>query len=342
MRIALTTPIDDPARAGDVFAELEAAGYDTAFSFESKHDPFLPLAVAAGATTNLRLGTAVAIGFARNPMVLANIGNDLQLISQGRFVLGLGSQIKPHIEKRFSETWSRPAPRMAEMVRALHAIWDSWEHTTPLRFEGEFYRHTIMTPAFDPGPNPYGRPPVFIGGFGPHMVRVAGEVADGLIVHPFTTPSSMQQMTLPALDAGLAASGRSRSDVEIVWVTMVVTWDHQARDAENQRDAALRSAKSQLAFYGSTPAYAPVLEIEGWGDLHVELNRMSKQGRWDEMTDLITDEMVDALTVMGPRDTLADRLITRVAGVTDSVGLVNSRNHDPRHWADVVADLRAR
>ena len=329
-------PVDDPANAGRLFADLESAGYDTVFSFESSHDPFLPLAVAAGSTKRLRLGTAVAIAFARNPMVLANIGNDLQLITEGRFVLGLGSQIRPHIERRFSEHWSRPAARMREMVGALHAIWDSWEHTTPLRFEGEFYRHTLMTPAFDPGPNRFGRPPVFVGGFGPAMVGVAGEVADGFIVHPFTTRRSMEQITLPALDAGLTRAGRTRSDVEIVWVTMVVSWS-----TDEEREQALLMAKGQVAFYGSTPAYKPTLDIEGWGDLHPELNRLSKEGRWLDMCELITDEMLEALTVMGPRDKLAELLRARVGGVTDSIGLVNSRQHDPGHWSDVVARLRA-
>jgi alkanesulfonate monooxygenase SsuD/methylene tetrahydromethanopterin reductase-like flavin-dependent oxidoreductase (luciferase family) len=160
MHIATTVPTDDPARAGDVFSRLERIGYDTAFSFEAKHDPFLPLALASQATSTLRLGTAVAIAFARNPMVLANVGYDLQQMSGGRFALGLGSQIRPHIQNRFSETWSRPAARMRELVSAVRAIWDAWDGGSKLHFEGEFYRHTLMTPAFDPGPNPYGPPPV--------------------------------------------------------------------------------------------------------------------------------------------------------------------------------------
>jgi len=334
MRIALTTPLNDPSAAGDLFAALEEVGYDSAFTFESSHDAFLPLAAAAARTSRLRLGTAVAIGFARNPMVLAQTANDLQLMTSGRFVLGIGSQIRPHIEKRFSETWSRPAARMAEMVRAVHAIWDAWERSEPLRFEGEFYRHTLMTPAFAPGPNPHGRPPIFVGGFGPAMLRVAGEVADGLIVHPFTPRRSMEQRTLPALDEGLARSGRTRADFEILWVTMVVTWENAA-----QREEALLSAKGQLAFYGSTPAYLPTLEAEGWGELHPELNRLSKEGRWLDMCGLIDDEMVERLCVVGARDEIAPKLAARVGGVTESVGIVNSRHHDPTHWADIVAAL---
>jgi probable F420-dependent oxidoreductase len=336
MRISLTMPVEDPRRAASLFGEIETAGFDAAYTFESSHDPFIPVAAAAGGTHRMNLGTAVAIGFARNPMVLANLGYDLQVLTEGRFVLGIGSQIRPHIEKRFSETWSRPAARMAEMVRAIRAIWAAWEGEGPLDFRGEFYRHTLMTPAFDPGPNPFGPPPIMVGGFGPRMVAVAGEVADGLIVHPFTSRHSMEQLTLPALDAGLEAAGRTRGDVEVLWVTMVVTWEDDAGYEEAQI-----SARQQLAFYGSTPAYRPVLDVHGWGDLQPELNRLSKQGRWDTMTELIPAEMVEALAVVAPRREVAARLAERVDGITDSVGLVNNRNPDPDHFADIVADLRA-
>jgi probable F420-dependent oxidoreductase len=335
VQLATTVPTQDPRRAGDVFAELEAIGYDTAFSFESKHDPFLPLALAAARTTTLRLGTAVAIGFARNPMVLANVAYDLQLLSEGRFVLGLGSQVRPHIERRFSETWSRPAARMRELVLAIRAIWSRWQGTADLRFEGEFYRHTLMTPAFDPGPNEFGPPPVFIGGFGPRMIEVAGEVADGLIVHPFNSRRSLQELVVPALERGRRRGGRAEADVEIVWVQMVVTWD-----TPDEREVALRSAREQLAFYGSTPAYAPVLALHGYGDLHPELNRLSKAGEWSAMSALIPDELLEDLTVVGPRSTIAAKLAARSAGVTESVSLVNNRNPDDRHFADIVAELR--
>lgn len=337
MRIAITVPTQDPRASGATFAALEAAGYDTGFSFESRHDPFLPLALAAEHTAHLRLGTAVAIGFARNPMVLANVGYDLQVLSEGRFVLGLGSQVRPHIENRFGETWSHPARRMRELVSAIRAIWAAWEGGAGLRFEGELYRHTLMTPAFDPGPNPFGTPPVFVGGFGPRMVAVAGEVADGLIVHPFTTRRSLEELVLPALAGGAERSGRSIDDVEVVWVTNVVTWSDEA-----ERRTALASVKGQLAFYGSTPAYASTLALHGYGDLHLELNALSKQGRWDDMAARFPDALVAELAVVGSRDEIAEQIVARVAGITDSVGLVNSRNPDPGHFADVVADLRRR
>lgn len=352
MRIATTIPTGDPRRSGAEFAELEALGYDTAFSFESKHDPFLPLALGSTTTSTLRLGTAVAIGFARNPMVLANVGYDLQLITEGRFVLGIGSQVRPHIEHRFSETWSHPAERMREMVQAIKAIWAAWQGEAALDFRGRFYDHTIMIPAFDPGPNPFGPPPVFTGGFGPRMTEVAGEVADGFIVHPFHSPESLRTLTLPALARGRATTGRPADGLEVVLVTMIVTWDDGDEEAEARARASLAD---QLAFYGSTPAYLPVLACHGADDLHPELNRLSKQGRWSEMAALIPDELMEAVAVIGPRHSIASRLRARigsvVAGAVDPTGaatigpvtvsLVNNRNPDPAHFGDIVAALRA-
>jgi probable F420-dependent oxidoreductase len=337
MRLSLTLPVGDPRQAAATFAAAEAAGFDGAFSFESAHDPFIPLALAAGATERLRLGTAVAIGFARNPMILANIGHDLQVLTEGRFVLGLGSQIKPHIERRFSETWSRPAARMAEMVRAIRAIWAAWEGDGPLRFEGEFYRHTLMTPAFDPGPNPFGPPPIMLGGFGPRMIEVAGEVADALCIHPFTSRRAMEANVLPALDRGLARGDRTRSDVEVLWVVIVASWSN-----DEERAAALMAAKAQLAFYGSTPAYAGVLELHGAGDLHPELHRLSKQGDWAAMADAFPDDLAAELAVVGRHDEIAEQLVERTAGITDSVGIVNHAMPDPAGFADIVAAVRAR
>jgi probable F420-dependent oxidoreductase len=335
MHVATTVPTVDPARSGELFARLERIGYDAGFSFEAKHDPFLPLALASQTTSRLRLGTAVAIGFARNPMVLANVGYDLQQMSAGRFVLGLGSQIRPHIQNRFSEEWSRPAARMRELVLAVRAVWDCWEGGSELRFTGDFYLHTLMTPAFNPGPNPFGPPPVFVGGFGPRMIEVAGEVADGLIVHPFNSRRSLEQLVLPALARGRLVGDRADDAVEIVWVVMVVTWS-----TDEQHDIAIRSVKDQLAFYGSTPAYAPVLDAHGLGELHDDLNRMSKEGRWPEMAALIPDEFVEQIAVVGPRSEIAGKIAARTSGITDRVSLVNNRNPDAELFADVVDDLR--
>lgn len=204
MHVSMTVPTDDLRKAPTIYPELEALGYDRAFSFEAKHNPFLPLAVAAQHTERIQLGTAIAIAFARTPMTLANAGWDLQTITGGRFALGLGSQVRPHIVERYGMEWSRPAARMREMVLAIRAIWEAWETGDPLNFEGEFYRHTRMVPAFDPGPNPFGPPPILTAGFGPRMTEVAGEVSDGFLVHPLNTRRSLEELTVPAIARGAA------------------------------------------------------------------------------------------------------------------------------------------
>lgn len=337
MKIYTTAPLEDPREARTLYKELEEIGYDGGFSFEAKHDPFLALAVASEHTDNIRLGTAIAIAFARNPMNLANLGYDMQVISGGRFVLGLGTQVKPHIEKRFSSTWSKPAARMREIVVAIRAIWDAWEGNSDLNFEGEFYTHKIMIPAFNPGPNPYGPPPIFTGGFGPLMTEVGGEVSDGFIAHPFNTRKSLLENTLPALEKGLAKSGRSRENLEVMCSTLIVT-----ADTEEKLAASILAARKQLAFYGSTPAYLPTLACQGWEDVHLELNALSKQGRWDDMTGLVSDEVLEAIAVVGMRHEIADKLTARLEGIADSVSLTHNRLPDPGHWADIVRELKQR
>jgi probable F420-dependent oxidoreductase len=337
MRVFTTAPLEDPRDARTLFPRLEAIGYDGAFSFEAKHDPFLPLAAAAEHTHRLELGTAIAIAFARNPMNLANIGYDLQVLAGGRFILGLGSQVRPHIEKRFSAQWAHPARRMREVVLAIRAIWDCWEGRGDLRFEGEFYRHTLMIPAFDPGPNPFGPPPIYCGGFGPRMVEVAGEVADGFIAHPFNSRKSLEERTLTALSRGLRKSGRTRDQIAVVCATIVAT-----ADREEELVRVKEVVRKQLAFYGSTPAYRHTLECHGWGDLHPELNALSKRGRWDDMASLIDDGILNEIAVVGPRSSIARALTERLRGIADGVSLTNNRAPDPEHWSDVVADLKAR
>jgi len=335
MKLYTTVPMEDPRDARTSFARLEEIGYDGAFSFEAKLDPFLPLVLAAEHTTRLRLGTAIAIAFGRNPMNLANLAHGLQTISGGRFILGLGSQVKPHIERRFSMPWSKPAARMREMLLAIKAIFACWEGQAELDFRGEFYTHTIMIPAFDPGPNPFGPPPIFTGGFGPLMTSVAGEAADGFFAHPFNSRKSLLENTLPAIEKGLATSRRTRGDIEIIAATLTVT-----ADEEQEFERVKLAARKQLAFYGSTPAYRATLACHGWEELHEELNRMSKQGKWDEMTNLIDDEILETLAVVGPRKEIAGKLRTRLEGIADGVSLTHNRAPDPTLWADVVADLK--
>ncbi len=336
MRVYTTAPLEDPREAKRSFRHLEEIGYDGAFSFEAKHDPFLPLVLASESTHRLQLGTAIAIAFARNPMNLANLGYGLQSISGGRFILGLGSQVRPHIQNRFSMPWSSPARRMKEIVQAIKAIFSRWEGQAELDFEGEFYRHTLMIPAFDPGPNPFGPPPIYTGGFGPLMTRIAGEVADGFFAHPFNSRESLRKNTLPALVEGLAKVGRSRESLDVICATLTVT-----ADGEEEFERVKLAARKQLAFYGSTPAYRPTLDCHGWSDLHLELNRLSKQGKWDDMTSLIDDEVLEAIAVVGPRNEIAGKLRDRLEGIADGVSLTHNRAPDPSQWADVVADLKS-
>jgi probable F420-dependent oxidoreductase len=310
---------------------LEARGYDGLYSFEGPHDPFFPLLLAGEHTDRLELTTAVAIAFARSPMTLANMSYDLQLASKGRFNLGLGTQIKPHIEKRFSMPWSRPAARMRELVLAIRAIWASWHEAQPLDFRGEFYTHTLMTPFFDPGPNPYGLPRILLGGVGPHMTEVAGEVADGFMIHPFSTAKFMRETTLPALERGRAKSGRSLEDFEIAFPVMLV-----AVETEEERTIGVNGMRARLAFYGSTPAYRVVLEAHGWGDLQPELNTLSKRGDWQTMSSLITDEMVDELCVVGHLDELPAMIQQRYGDIVQRISF-----DVPNATPDVITHLKA-
>jgi len=334
VQVFTTTPFDDIAAAGELFAELEACGYDGAFSYETKHDPFLPLALASRTTTRLRLGTAIAIAFARTPMTLANVGHDLAHLSDGRFTLGLGTQVRPHIERRYSMPWSRPAARMRELVLGIRAIWDAWDGIAPLHFEGEFYRHTLMTPAFDPGPHRVPRARLHVAAVGPRLTEVAAEVGDGVIVHPFSTRRSLLELTLPAVARGLATAGRDRADLEVIVVCLLATG---ATGAE--LDRSVEVVRKQLAFYASTPAYARVLEVHGWDGLHPQLNRLSKEGRWDDMAELVPDELIEAVAVVGRRDEVPGLVREKLAGVADTVSIECTRQPDPAHFADIVAGL---
>jgi probable F420-dependent oxidoreductase len=293
-------------------ARLEAQGYDGAVTAETSSDPFLPLAIAAEHTERIDLMTSIAVAFARSPMTLASTAHDLNSFSQGRFVLGLGSQIRPHITKRFSMPWSQPAARMREFILAMRAIWACWHDGEKLDFRGEFYKHTLMTPMFTPKDVAHGAPRVSLAAVGPLMTEVAGEVADGVIAHAFTTEKYLREVTLPALERGFARSGRKREDFEITCPVFVVS------GADDERfEASRRAVAQQIAFYGSTPAYRPVLELHGWGEMQSELNTMSKQGKWVEMGQLITDDVLDTFAVVGRPGEIAPKLLARYGGVVD-------------------------
>ncbi len=319
--------------------ELEAAGYSGAWTAETSHDPFLPIAVAAAATSEIELGTSIAVAFARNPMLLANIGWDLQALSQGRFVLGLGSQIKPHITKRFSMEWSKPAARMREMVLAVRAIWDTWQNATPLQFRGEFYRHTLMTPFFAPPASDlgdFGLPKIFLAGVGELMTEVAGEVCDGFFCHGFTTEKYLREVTIPALERGRAKAGKTMDGFEIVGPSFVVTGTN-----DEEMDKASAATRQQIAFYGSTPAYRKVLDIHGWGGLQDELNALSKQGKWVEMGTLIDDEVLNTFAVVGAPEEIAPELGRRYADVISRISFYAPYQSDLERWTAVMDGLKA-
>ncbi len=314
-------------------------GYAGVWTAEINHDPFLPLTLAAEHTESLELGTSIAVAFARNPMLLANIGWDLQAFSNGRFILGLGSQIKPHITKRFSMEWSHPAPRMRELILAVRAIWDTWLNGTPLQFRGEFYRHTLMTPFFTPDARDldgFGPPKIFLAGVGELMTEVAGEVCDGFICHGFTTERYLREVTLPALRRGREKAGKTMDGFEIVGPSFVVTGND-----EQQMHAASDGTRQQIAFYGSTPAYRSVLELHGWGGLQDELNALSKQGKWVEMGTLIDDEVLNTFAVVGAPEEIAPELGRRYADVVSRVSFYTPYASDPDRWRTVLADISA-
>jgi probable F420-dependent oxidoreductase len=297
-----------PGEAGAIAKRAEDRGYDGFWLAETKHDPFLALAGAAAATERIELGTAIAVAFARNPMTVATTANDLQLLSGGRFNLGLGSQVEAHITKRFAMPWSRPAARMREFVLAIRAIWHAWETGERLAFRGEFYKHTLMTPFFDPGPNPHGTAPIYLAGVGELMTEVAGEVADGFLCHNFTTERYLREVTLPALDRGRAKVGKTLEGFEISGPVFAATNEQEIADV-----------KRQIAFYGSTPAYRPVLDLHGWGALHEELHRMSRRQQWAEMSELITDEVLAEFCVLGTPETVTAALLDRYGDVVTRV-----------------------
>jgi probable F420-dependent oxidoreductase len=294
-----------PERVRDHARQLAAWGADGAFTFEGQHDVFLPLVVAA-VETPLALMTNVAIAGPRSPLHMAHAAYDLQIYSGGRFRLGLGSQVKVHIEKRYGGQWGKPAAKMAETVAAIKAIFAAWEGHAPLNFRGEYHTHTLMPPNFNPGPNPFGPPPVLMGALGPIMTRRAAEMADGLLVMPFNSARHFTERTVPAMTEGLHRSGRAPNDFQVVVQAMV---------AVGRTDAELATATDAvamlIAFYGSTPAYVPVLEVEGWAELQPELNVLSKVGKFAEMRALVSDDMVARLGVVGTPEQCAAEIERR-------------------------------
>jgi probable F420-dependent oxidoreductase len=330
-----TSLTKDIAETTAVARAAERAEYDGLWVGETQHDPFLQLLQAAEATDRITIGTAIAIAFGRSPLTLASSAFDMARYSGGRFVLGLGSQVKPHIERRFSMPWSHPAPRMRELILAVRAIWDCWQNGTKLDFRGDFYTHTLMTPFFSPPPHEWGPPPVYLAGVGQRMTEVAGEVADGFFVHPFTTERYLRSVTVPALERGRARAGKAGLDDFVLCGPVFVC---AGRD-EAEKAEAVAGTKRQIAFYGSTPAYRGVLDMHGWGDLQPELTRLSKAGRWAEMGDLIDDEMLRTFAAVGDPQEVAKGLHDRCDGLLQRITLYTTYEASEDLLAELVAAL---
>jgi len=300
----------------DFVRKVETIGYDCLWTSETQHDPFLPLAVAATATSSIKLGTSIAVAFPRSPMVIAYTAWDIQKASAGRFILGLGSQVKAHNQRRFSVEFESPGPKLREVVLALRAIWECWQKGTPLRFQGEFYNFDLMTPFFNPGPIAHPKIPIFVAGVNRYMCRMAGEVCDGLHVHPFHTPKYLREYVHPAVEEGLQASGSSRRDFQYATSSFVVVGDTERERAEHAE-----AVRQQIAFYASTRTYEPVLTAHGWEGIGPNLHQKSLESDWNGMTRLITDEMLDTIAVNGTYESIGGKLRERYAGLLDRISL---------------------
>jgi probable F420-dependent oxidoreductase len=333
--------IDGPfyAQLGEAATEakrLADIGYDGVYTLEGSWDPFYPLVMVSEHAPSLDIATGIAVAFPRNPMHLAYQAWDLQTFSKGKFLLGIGSQVKAHIEKRFGEEFSPPAARMRDYIQALKAIFAAWQTGGKLEHRGPYFQHTLMTPMFDPGPNAFGPPPVLLGALGPKMTEVAGEVADGLIVHPFNSMSFLIEQALPAVDRGLEKSGRDRSDFILQVNAIVITGE-----TEEARQVAKDSVKSLLGFYASTPAYRPPMEAVGFGDLQPILNKLSKEGKWDELASYIDDDFVDAFTTQGEPDEIAGKLRDKYGPHADRLAIYAPYTAPDAMWKTIIAALKS-
>ncbi|MGQ9910146.1 MAG: TIGR03617 family F420-dependent LLM class oxidoreductase [Candidatus Flexifilum sp.] len=315
MKFDVTIFPDDLNKAADIAHSVEELGFAGLWTSEAAHNPFLPLTHAASATSRITIGTAVAIAFPRSPMVTAQIAWDLAAQSKGRFILGLGTQVKQHITKRFGVEWTPPVPRLREYIEALRAIWTSFQTGAPLRYLGEQYKLTLLTPFFSPGPIEHPDIPIYIAGVNEGLCRLAGELCQGFHVHPFHTQRYLKELIIPAITAGAAKANRTLSDVALSCAIFVVTGHNQ----EEIKNNAVY-VRSQIAFYASTPSYSSVMEMHGWMDLHERLNALSREGRWFEMGELISDEMLNEFAVVAPVDELAHAVKARYTGLLDRIG----------------------
>jgi len=314
--LGLGEDFDSPARIKDRFRQIEKIGFDGVSVAEIAHDCFLPMTLGADVTETLQIRSSIAVALARNPMSMAYLAHDLNAYSCGRFTLGLGSQIKAHVMRRFNMPWHRPAAQMRDYIQALNAIWDNFYDNKPLSYEGEYYSHTLMIPDVKPSNVQYGRPQVLLAAVGPLMIQTAAEQANGLIVHSFSTEKYIREVIRPHVDNTLRAKGRLKENFEVSLSPFVVTGEN---DEEYERN--LQVVKHRIAFYASTPAYKPVLDCHGWGDLQPELKALTKQDAWHKMPELISDEVLDAFAVTGTPTEAAQKLKTRYENLLDRIAL---------------------
>jgi probable F420-dependent oxidoreductase len=324
---------DDPARLPEAARRIEEhGGVRGLFVAEAAHDPFVSLALAATSSRQIELGTSIALAFARSPMAMAYSAYDVHRLSGGRLVLGLGPQIKPHITRRYSMPWSRPADRMREYVGALRAIWHSWQTDEPLDFRGEFYSHTLMPPLFNPGPVESGPPPIWLAGVGPRMVETAGAIADGFLSHPLLSRDYLTDVLRPQLDSGRRRADRADDAVTFCAMTMVVTGRTEEGLAE-----AVAATRRQIGFYASTPAYKPVLDHHGWGELHSAAHTLTLKGQWSDLAALVDDDVLHTFAIVGEPAQVNAGLHERFTGLVDRVMLSMPYDADENLALEVVS-----
>lgn len=323
---------------GPLARTVEEMGFDALWGLENQHEPFMPLAVAATATNKIQLGTAIALSFTRSPMTLAYTAWDLQAGSNGRFILGLGTQVKGHNERRFSVKWQSPGPKLRELIQALRAIWDCWQNDSRLNFTGQFYNFTLMPPAFQPGKIAHPRVPIYIAGVNPYMCRLAGELCDGFHAHPFHSPKYLREAVIPHLKEGARKAGRSRKDVVIASSAFAIMGDNK-----KEIDEARERARTQIAFYASTRTYQPVLDVHGWGDVCLRLHEKTVKGDWSGMSKEITDEMLAEYTVTGSPEEMPALLKARYKGLLDRVAFYYSYKpgQDEKRWRKIVEAFKS-
>lgn len=327
MKIDAATLVPNLREMPELARSVEELGFDGLWTSETQHDPFLPLALAAEHTHKIELGTAIAVAFPRSPTVLAHIAWDLQAASDGRFILGLGTQVKPHIERRFATVWEAPAAKLREMILAMRALWDAWQGDGRINFRGEFYKITLMTPFFNPGPIEHPNIPIYIAGVNEKLCQVAGELCQGFHVHPFHTAKYLRELILPNIELGLVKTGRTRGDIQVSSAIFVAT-------DEGEREMV----RAQISFYASTPTYRPVLEAHGWGETGEKLSMLAARKEWGEMSEQVTDEMLEQFCILTSADNLADAIESRYTGLLDRITLYTpfEPGHDREKWRALV------